>query len=103
MSSRPPAPQRVAVAGPVGVIDVMVEQPGAPPRGLALIGHPHPLLGGTAEHKVAHTLEGNGLHYVLRNTRLDDFDAEVLEALEQAVYGSHSRAAVEVIWTEVFA
>jgi uncharacterized protein len=56
MSSRPPAPQRVAVAGPVGVIDVMVEQPGAPPRGLALIGHPHPLLGGTAEHKVAHTL-----------------------------------------------
>jgi hypothetical protein len=46
-------------------------------------------------------LERNGLHYILPNSCLEDFDAEVVEALEQAVYGSHSGAAVEVMWTEV--
>ncbi|QCX50473.1 alpha/beta hydrolase [Ralstonia pseudosolanacearum] len=44
------------IPGPVGNIDVSVDLPDAAPRGLALIGHPHPLFGGTKDNKVAQTL-----------------------------------------------
>lgn len=44
------------IPGPVGNIDVSVDLPDAVPRGLALIGHPHPLFGGTKDNKVAQTL-----------------------------------------------
>lgn len=45
----------VLVPGPEGPIEVIVEAP-AEVRGLALIGHPHPLFGGTNTNKVAQTL-----------------------------------------------
>lgn len=48
-------PEQVLVPGPAGPIDVVVEAPPAP-RGLALVGHPHPLFGGTHTNKVAQTL-----------------------------------------------
>ena len=38
--------------GPVGLIEVLLDKPMAAPRGVAVIAHPHPKLGGTAEHKV---------------------------------------------------
>ncbi|CBJ39363.1 putative hydrolase (alpha/beta superfamily domain) [Ralstonia solanacearum CMR15] len=44
------------IPGPVGNIDVSVDLPDAAPRGLALVGHPHPLFGGTKDNKVAQTL-----------------------------------------------
>lgn len=47
--------QTVLVDGAVGPIEVIVEAP-APPRGIALVGHPHPLFGGTNTNKVAQTL-----------------------------------------------
>jgi alpha/beta superfamily hydrolase len=56
MTGRPPAAQRVSVAGPAGAIEVIVEQPAQAPQGIALIGHPHPLFGGTAENKVVQTV-----------------------------------------------
>lgn len=43
-------------AGPAGAMEVLIDRPGSPPRGLVLIGHPQPLLGGTARHKVPHFL-----------------------------------------------
>jgi len=43
------------VDGPVGKIEVTVENPGAP-RGIALVAHPHPLFGGTMTNKVVQTL-----------------------------------------------
>ena len=49
------APEQVLVEGPVGPIDVIVEAP-ATPRGIALVGHPHPVFGGTNTNKVAQTL-----------------------------------------------
>lgn len=52
MSSRH---ERVLVAGPDGNIEVFVE-PHAAPAGIALIAHPHPLFGGTADNKVVTTL-----------------------------------------------
>lgn len=45
----------VLIDGPVGKVEVLIDNPGAP-RGIALIGHPHPIGGGAATNKVAHTL-----------------------------------------------
>jgi uncharacterized protein len=47
--------EKILLDGPVGKIEVIVENPGAP-RGIALIGHPHPLFGGGNTNKVVQTL-----------------------------------------------
>lgn len=47
--------ERVLLDGPAGAIEVFVEAPVAP-AGIALIAHPHPLFGGTADNKVVTTL-----------------------------------------------
>jgi alpha/beta superfamily hydrolase len=47
--------EKLLIDGPAGKIDIIVENPGAP-RGIALIGHPHPLFGGGNTNKVAQTL-----------------------------------------------
>lgn len=51
-------PQSLLIDGPAGHIEVVVEDPSGPaaPRGLAVIAHPHPLMGGTMDNKVVHTL-----------------------------------------------
>ncbi len=52
---RPPAPERVAIAGPVGPLETVVEVPAAfDGRHVALVCHPHPLHGGTLQNKVVH-------------------------------------------------
>lgn len=48
--------RRDQVAGPAGSIECAVDDPPAPPRGAALICHPHPLFGGTMDNKVVQTL-----------------------------------------------
>ena len=48
--------RRRIIAGPVGALEVAVNEPEAAPRGIALVAHPHPLQGGTLENKVAHRL-----------------------------------------------
>lgn len=53
--------ERRLVDGPAGRIEVALDvpvhaPPGLGPTGLAFIGHPHPLYGGTLENKVAVTL-----------------------------------------------
>ena len=47
--------ERVLLAGSSGSIEVFVE-PHEAPRGIALIAHPHPLYGGSADNKVVTTL-----------------------------------------------
>ncbi len=49
---------REVIDGPHGRIEVFVEPHtgDAPVRGIALVGHPHPLFGGTADNKVVTTL-----------------------------------------------
>ncbi len=58
-------PEQLLLDGPVGKIEVLVENPGAP-RGIALIAHPHPLFGGGNSNKVVQTLARtfNHLDYV---------------------------------------
>ncbi len=48
--------ERRLIDGPVGRIELAVDSPEVAPVGLAFIGHPHPLYGGTLENKVAATL-----------------------------------------------
>jgi len=53
-------PRRVAhqlIDGPAGRIEVAILAPDdRPPRGVALVAHPHPLHGGTMDNKVVQTL-----------------------------------------------
>lgn len=53
-------PDSLTIEGPAGRIEVVVEDPAnataVPPLGLAVIAHPHPLMGGTMDNKVVHTL-----------------------------------------------
>ena len=44
------------VDGPAGKIEVDIHDPGEARRGIALIAHPHPLMGGTKDNKVVTTL-----------------------------------------------
>jgi uncharacterized protein len=42
--------------GPAGRLEAAVSDPGAQPRGIALVAHPHSLHGGTMDNKVVQTL-----------------------------------------------
>ncbi|WP_258002258.1 alpha/beta hydrolase [Burkholderia sp. WAC0059] len=42
--------------GPAGPVEIIRELPDGRVRGVAIVTHPHPLLGGTAEHKVPYTI-----------------------------------------------
>lgn len=46
----------VSLDGPAGTIDVAIDRPASPPRGGAIVAHPHPLFGGTRDNKVVQTL-----------------------------------------------
>jgi alpha/beta superfamily hydrolase len=52
--------QRSLIAGPVGAIEIAVDEPtllpGESARGVVVIAHPHPLFGGTMDNKVVQTL-----------------------------------------------
>jgi len=48
--------ERRLIDGPAGRIELAVDTPDAAAAGVAFIGHPHPLYGGTLENKVAATL-----------------------------------------------
>lgn len=50
--------RRFLIAGPVGAVEVLRDEPGDGPasRGTAVIAHPHPLFAGTMDNKVVQTL-----------------------------------------------
>ena len=53
--------QKSLIPGSAGAVEIAVDQPdaavtGKPPRGIAVIAHPHPLFGGTMDNKVVQTL-----------------------------------------------
>ena len=52
-------PASLTIDGPAGLLEVVVDDPSTDfpaPIGLAVIAHPHPLMGGTMDNKVVHTL-----------------------------------------------
>ena len=48
--------RRESIQGPAGRLEAALDLPAQAPLGLAVIGHPHPLQGGTLDNKVAQTL-----------------------------------------------
>jgi|HubBroStandDraft_3_1064219.scaffolds.fasta_scaffold62875_2 alpha/beta superfamily hydrolase len=61
MVQRAPRAERVAIAGPAGALEALIETPvgeGAdePVRAFGVVCHPHPLHGGTLDNKVTWTL-----------------------------------------------
>ena len=50
------ATQSLVLAGAAGPIEALLDLPASPPRGTAVIAHPHPLFGGTMHNKVVQTL-----------------------------------------------
>lgn len=51
-----PTPERVRLDGPVGSLEAVVEDPGAPGELCAIVCHPHPQFGGTMDNKVVTTV-----------------------------------------------
>ncbi len=49
-------PASDTLSGPAGLIEVVREDPATSARGLVVIAHPHPLMGGTMDNKVVHTV-----------------------------------------------
>ncbi len=48
--------RRTALAGPAGSLEVAIDEPAAPPTGVAVVLHPLPTHGGTMDNKVVQTL-----------------------------------------------
>lgn len=44
------------LAGAAGEVEILIDRPPGEARGIVLVGHPQPLLGGSARHKVPHYL-----------------------------------------------
>lgn len=52
-----PAETRIeTITGPAGTIECALDAPDGEPRGVAVIAHPLPTMGGTMDNKVVHTL-----------------------------------------------
>jgi alpha/beta superfamily hydrolase len=52
----PKTTRRATIDGPTGPLEVVLNIPEAPPRGIALVAHPHSQQGGTLDNKVVQTL-----------------------------------------------
>ena len=50
------AQDRTFIEGPAGAIEVLIDRPTDVARGIAVMAHPQPLLGGSAMHKILHLL-----------------------------------------------
>ncbi len=72
-SFTPSASTRLLIAGPAGQLEVLVDTPDGAPRGVAVVAHPHPSQGGTAEHKIpqllARALQAHGFLTLRPNYR----------------------------------
>ncbi|RZT36665.1 hypothetical protein EV147_3327 [Cupriavidus agavae] len=67
------ASSRQFIAGPAGQIEMLADLPEGVPRGIAVVAHPHPSQGGSAEHKIpqllARTLQAHGFATLRPNYR----------------------------------
>lgn len=92
------------IQGPVGTLECALDQPDPDlfpqPRGIALVGHPHPLFGGTMDNKVAQTLARTfvGLGYITARMNFrgvgqsqGEHDAGVSETDDMEVLSQHLR------------
>lgn len=48
--------ETLTLAGPAGALEVLRDAPAGTPRGIAIVTHPQPLLGGSPRHRIPHRL-----------------------------------------------
>jgi len=77
------------IDGPAGKLQLLIDRPGVPARGIALISHPQPLLGGSPKHRVPLSLSrklcGAGWLTVRPSFRgVDGSEGEYAEGLGEA-------------------
>ena len=60
-----------SIAGPAGRIECAIDVPTGPPRGVAVICHPHPQFGGTMTNKVVQTLARGFVQLGWRSVRFN--------------------------------
>ena len=95
-----PRPEQVAIDGPAGTLQLVVEAPDAqPPLAFMVVCHPHPLHGGTLDNKVvttlarcAHELHAPSIRFNFRGVggsagSFDDGRGETLDTLAVIDYG----------------
>jgi alpha/beta superfamily hydrolase len=63
--------RRWTLAGPAGPLEVAVDEPAGPPRGVVLVCHPLPTHGGTMDNKVVQTLGRASVSLGLRAVRFN--------------------------------
>lgn len=61
--------RRFCIPGPVGALELAIDEPAEPARGVALVLHPLPTHGGTLDNKVVQTLARAALQLGLRAVR----------------------------------
>lgn len=66
-----PRTLRRLVDGPAGRIECAIDEPTAPPTGLAVVCHPHPQHGGTLDNKVVQTIARAVLQLGWRSVRFN--------------------------------
>lgn len=52
------------IEGPAGKLQLLIDRPGMPAKGIALISHPQPLLGGSPKHRVPLTISRSSVRRV---------------------------------------
>ncbi len=62
---------RSSAAGPAGLLVCAVDAPAQPPRGVAVLCHPHPQHGGTMDNKVVQTLARALVHLGYTSVRFN--------------------------------
>jgi alpha/beta superfamily hydrolase len=60
---------KTVVAGPVGDIEVAIDEPATPAIGVAVVSHPNPTQGGTMDNKVVQTITRAVLQMGFRSVR----------------------------------
>jgi uncharacterized protein len=100
---------RSHIDGPAGRIEIALTEAAGPPRGVALLAHPHPLHGGTLDNKVIQTLakalSRSGYHALRLNFRgvgasegsYDEGRGEVEDFLALAKHARHTYGPGELV------
>ncbi len=94
----PPPAQPVALQGPAGRLEGLLDAPEGAPQALALVLHPHPLHGGTMQNKVAHTLARVLREQGLAVLRINFRGVGASEGSHDRAFGETDDALAAIAW-----
>ncbi len=94
-----PNTEKLFLDGPAGRLEAVLETPGdVPPKGLAVVLHPHPQHGGTMHNKVAHTLARAFVRQDYAALRFNFRGTEASEGEYDAGQGELEDALAAIAW-----